>query len=206
MTEILQGFSTPADMPAYTKWPSMAQLLAGNALLVFKPISRQDDVVTDKQPQPHTVLRCDVTVLKIDAPITVVLDQHNQITAQLETPVTSGTTMQGFTTSHGWFVTRLKERCHDTGWPGIVGRLGQYKTAKGMGWCLTDPTPAELEMAGKWLAWKRQQPQASTPTAPAPQAVQAPAAVAPQPAVQAPWEASGAATPAPATAKAPWEQ
>jgi len=217
MTEITEGFSTPTERG---KWPTLKQLSQAGALLVFKTTRTERDVPDNFNPgKTKTQITATVVVLSINQPISVVLDQHGQVKAQLDEPVQAGTEMRGFVVSQPGITRDLEDRERDANWPGVIGVLGTYPTGKGNpGWKLVPPTPEQMAKANQWLAWKRQQPggvAAMLGGAPAPAPTQQPAPgpeVQPQEPVQqqaaAPWEQSGAATPPAAGAparKAPWE-
>lgn len=220
MTETWQEFTLPSKMQGAGggRHPSFEQL-AGRLVHIL-PTGREDNVTTDFKKTPHTRLSCDLTFF--DGPeIGVVTGKDGQVKAQLTPAVQPGQTMTGRFVNQDWFVSRLKDKVGQPGFPGIVGVLFKGKSDKGNDlWMLQDPSPQQLESVKAWFMWKASNPGQGvyTPSAPvtappapafsaAPMQQQAPAAyAAPAAAPFAQPQQVPAATPfaAPPAAPAPY--
>jgi hypothetical protein len=214
-----EDFALPSALPGGggTKMPGLTQLKG--RLVHVMPTAVEHNVTSELKKDPHTRLTCDVTFLDGD-PIGAVVNGLTQQATPLTPPVMPGQTMVGLWISQAWFVSRLKTRVGQPGFPGIVGVVGSQPTGKGAPMViLTDPTPAQLEVVKGWFAWKNANPGQGVyvPAAPvaAPVVQQAPAPVAPAYAPPAPAQAPAfippVAAPQPAAQPVsaplpPWQQ
>lgn len=208
MTEIPQGFITPSSTNLVIKpTPAIAQL-AGR-LVVVKPQEVRDFKNENKDSknfgEMEPKMLADVTFLDGE-PISVVLDQFGQVTKQLDEPLRAGMTMERKIMPGFFLRKQFKELIGNASHPGTCGRLKRVKTKEGSMWILEDPTPEELQAAGKWWAWKQQQAPITPSFAPTTTAASPPpAAVVPQAApVADPW--AGQSQPAAQSAPSGAEQ
>lgn len=179
MTENMafEDFALPSALPGGggTKLPGLTQL-KGRLVHIF-PTAVEHGVTSELKKDPHTRLTCDVTFLDGD-PIGAVVNGLTQQATPLTPPIQPGQTMVGLWISQAWFVSRLKTRVGQPGFPGIVGVVGSQPSGKGAPMVdLKDPTPAQLEVVKGWFAWKNANPG---------QGVYVPAAPVAAPAVQVP--------------------
>jgi hypothetical protein len=190
MTDMpMQGFQKPSDvkLPDLKKWPSLQQLIG--RLLVVRPIeigqlkdmSSEAAIAAGKMKD---VIFCDVTFLT-GSPIAVVLDKMQQVTQQLDPPVSVGMTMDRYIIGQAWFMRRLKDKVGEPGYPGLLGVLGTQKFGTNVGWVLLEPSDEHLALAGKWQVHAARQRSAAV-AASNPMVVSAPAP-APAPAPAEPW-------------------
>lgn len=191
-----EDFALPSALPGGggTKLPGLSQL-KGRLVHVF-PTAVEHGVTSELKKDPHTRLTCDITFLTGD-PIGAVVNGLTQVATPLTPAVQPGQTMVGIWISQAWFVSRLKAKVGQPGFPGIIGIVGAEPTGKGAPMVvLTDPTPAQVEQVKAWFAWKNANPG---------QGVYVPAApvVAPQPGVPVQQAQSVYAQPAPAPVD-PW--
>ena len=192
-----EDFDAPSALPGGGgSHPSMAQLKG--RLVHIMPTGREDGVTTDLQPTPHTRLTVELTFLD-GAPIEHVLNKQGQVTSTFTPPVQPGQVMTGRFMNQSWFVTRLKDRIGQPGFPGIVGVVAQIPGKRNPLWALTDPTPQQMDAVRQWFAWRNEQG-AAAHYVPAPPA---PPVAAPAPAYAAP---APAQTPAPQTVASPFAQ
>jgi len=207
-------FTLPSQLPSSGGggYPSLAQL--SGRLLHILPRGRQDNVVTEKQPTPHTRLTCDVTFLD-GAPIPAIIDKMGG-QKPLTPPIGPGQVMRDMFMSQKWFVSRLGDKVGVPGFPGIVGVLATETVKGNPMWRLSDPTPEQLAQVKQWFAWRMQQgdaayyrpdPVQATPAAASPfpaQSQQQTPTAAPNPfAQQAPAQPQQPAPPAAALAPQP---
>jgi hypothetical protein len=153
-----EDFALPSALPGGggTKLPGLTQLKG--RLVHVMPTAVEHGVTSELKKEPHTRLTCDVTFLDGD-PIGAVVNGLTQVATPLTPPVMPGQTMQGLWISQAWFVSRLKGRVGQLGFPGIIGVVGSQPTGKGAPMIiLTDPTPAQVETVKGWFAWKNANP------------------------------------------------
>lgn len=168
-----EDFALPSALPGGggTKLPGLSQL-KGRLVHVF-PTAVEHGVTSELKKDPHTRLTCDITFLTGD-PIGAVVNGLTQVATPLAPAVQPGQTMVGIWISQAWFVSRLKAKVGQPGFPGIIGIVGAEPTGKGAPMVvLTDPTPAQVEQVKAWFAWKNANPGQGVyvPAAPVAQAV-----------------------------------
>lgn len=170
----LDDFQMPSEMPGGGgSHPSMAQL--SGRLVWILPTGREDNVTTDLQPTPHTRLTVELAFLD-GAPISTVLDKQGQIKSTFTPPVQPGQVMTGRFMNQSWFVSRLKDKVGQVGFPGIVGVLKQIPGKRNPLWALGDPTPEQMAQARQWFSWKQSQAPGAANYVPAPPAPPVPTA------------------------------
>lgn len=217
-----EDFALPSALPGGggTKLPGLSQL-KGRLVHVF-PTAVEHGVTSELKKDPHTRLTCDITFLTGD-PIGAVVNGLTQVATPLTPAVQPGQTMVGIWISQAWFVSRLKAKVGQPGFPGIIGIVGAEPTGKGAPMVvLTDPSPAQVEQVKAWFAWKNQNPgqgvyvpaapvaqvgvpAASATMAYAPPVQQAPSAPMPNPFAQPVAQPAPAAAPTGAPLP-PWQQ